>query len=281
MEKAIRYVVLLVLLASFLSLASGLTISEVSSNPIKVNPGDVTQLYITIENNLDNDAENVDVALDLKDIPVAPYGSSSEQSIDKIRENKEEVFIFRLIADPNSASGIYKIPVKISYFINGQKSEKTGTVSIIIESEPRITLHVEGYLIRELESKIVVRIVNDGLSDVKLASFSVGSLDRTQINSPSYEYIGNLDSDDEESVELKINTMTNGVLLLPVTLNYKDSNNKDYRVEENLIVPVYTKKEAESKGLVEKSNYTLYVVAGLIVVLIVFWRWRKQRAKVK
>ena len=69
--------------------------------------------------------------------------------------------------------------------------------------------------------------------------------------------------------------------MLPVTLNYKDSNNKDYRVEENLIVPVYTKKEAESKGLVEKSNYTLYVVAGLIVVLIVFWRWRKQRAKVK
>ena len=281
MEKAIRYFVLIVLLASFVSLASGLTISEVSSNPIKVNPGEIAQLYITIENNLDSDAENVDVALELKDIPVAPYGSSSEQSIDKIRENKEEIFIFRLIADPNAASGIYKIPVKISYFVNGQKSEKSGTVSIIIESEPRITLHVEGYLIQGLESKIVVRIVNDGLSDVKLASFSLGNIDRTQINSPSYEYIGNLDSDDEESVELKINTMTNGVLLLPVTLNYKDSNNKDYRVEENLIVPVYTKKEAESKGLVEKSNYTLYVVAGLIVVLIVFWRWRKQRAKVK
>ena len=281
MEKAIRYFVLIVLLASFVSLASGLTISEVSSNPIKVNPGEIAQLYITIENNLDSDAENVDVALELKDIPVAPYGSSSEQSIDKIRENKEEIFIFRLIADPNAASGIYKIPVKISYFVNGQKSEKSGTVSIIIESEPRIALHVEGYLIQGLESKIVVRIVNDGLSDVKLASFSLGNIDRTQINSPSYEYIGNLDSDDEESVELKINTMTNGVLLLPVTLNYKDSNNKDYRVEENLIVPVYTKKEAESKGLVEKSNYTLYVVAGLIVVLIVFWRWRKQRAKVK
>ena len=142
-------------------------------------------------------------------------------------------------------------------------------------------MHVEGYLIRELESKIVVRIVNDGLSDVKLASFSVGSLDRTQINSPSYEYIGNLDSDDEESVELKINTMANGVLLLPVTLNYKGSNNKDYRIEESLIVPVYTKKEAESKGLVEKSSYTLYVVAGLIVVLIFFWKWRKKRVKVK
>ena len=281
MEKAIRYFVLIVLLASFVSLASGLTISEVSSNPIKVNPGEIAQLYITIENNLDSDAENVDVALELKDIPVAPYGSSSEQSIDKIRENKEEIFIFRLIADPNAASGIYKIPVKISYFVNGQKSEKSGTVSIIIESEPRITLHVEGYLIQGLESKIVVRIVNDGLSDVKLASFSLGNIDRTQINSPSYEYIGNLDSDDEESVELKINTMANGVLLLPATLSYKDSNNKDYRVEENLIVPVYTKKEAESKGLVEKSNYTLYVVAGLIVVLIVFWRWRKQRAKVK
>src|SRR3989344_298906 len=281
MEKAIRYVVLLVLLASFLSLASGLTISEVSSNPIKVNPGEIAQLYITIENNLDSDAENVDVALELKDIPVAPYGSSSEQSIDKIRENKEEIFIFRLIADPNAASGIYKIPVKISYFVNGQKSEKSVTVSIIIESEPRITLHVEGYLIQGLESKIVVRIVNDGLSDVKLASFSLGNIDRTQINSPSYEYIGNLDSDDEESVELKINTMTNGVLLLPVTLSYKGSNNKDYRIEESLIVPVYTKKEAESKGLVEKSSYTLYVVAGLIVVLIFFWKWRKKRVKVK
>lgn len=271
--------VFLVLTLSFASI-SALTISDVSTNPLTVAPGESLILIIELENNLENDAKNVNIELDLTNIPIAPFESSSEQSLDEIQENDEEKLQFKLIADPKASSGIYKIPVKISYLLKDQRQEKTGVVSIIVNSEPKITITGDGYLIQGTEQEISIKIINDELSDVKFLSVQIGNSNKYQINSPLYEYIGNLDSDDEDSIEYKIHTIsTDKTVSIPVTIKYKDSTNKDYTKTETLTFPIYTKKEAQNKGLIDKPNYILYGIIILIILIFIFYRIVKRRRR--
>src|SRR3972149_6535337 len=196
----------LFLVISLFSLASAVTIKSAVTSPSEIAPGEIAKITIEIENTLDSDVENVNVALDLSGtVPIAPYQGSSEESIDEIQEGDEEKFSFSVIVLPEAVPGIYKVPVKISYEINNTRETKNGTIGIIINSPPQIRISVEGYLIKGQEGSFEVRIVNDGLSDLKFVSVQITQpVSGATINSPLYEYLGNIDSDDFETVEVSV-----------------------------------------------------------------------------
>src|SRR3989304_9317305 len=102
------------------SLVSAVTIKSAVTSPSEIAPGEIAKITIEIENIFNSDVENVNIALDLSGaVPIAPYQGSSEESIDEIKEGDEEKFSFSIIALPEASPGIYKIPVKITYEING------------------------------------------------------------------------------------------------------------------------------------------------------------------
>jgi len=281
--------VILILLFSFIilmsSVVSAVTIKNVITSPSEVAPGETAKITIEIENTLSDDIQNVNVALDITgSVPIAPYQGSSEENIDEIREGDEEKFIFNIIVLPDASPGIYKIPVKISYEINGTKETKNSTIGLIINSPPQIRISIEGYLIKGQEGIVNVKIINNGLSDLKFVSAQATQpVSGATINSPLYEYIGNIESDDFESIEYKIFANENSLstISIPIKIIYKDSTNKDFTKEEILSIKVYSNDEAKRLGLIPVGSYTLYVAIGIIILLYLIYRIRKRMKKRK
>jgi len=272
----------LIFIITFISFTSAITISDVSTTPSSVAPGESLRLTISLENNLEDDAQNINIELDLTNVPIAPFESSSEQSIDEINKDDKESFQFKLIAEPKAASGIYKIPVKISYLLDDQQKQKTGVVSVNINSEPKITIAGEGALVRGREMKVTVQVINNGLSDIKLVSVEAQNPTNAIINPPLYYYIGSINSDDFDSVDYTIKPTSENAksVLLSLVIKYKDATNKDYSETKTITFPVYTQKDAISRGLITKSRTGTYIgVVVILIIIYIFYRVRKSRKK--
>jgi hypothetical protein len=168
--KHLNQIIFLVCVLFSLNFISGVSITDVSSSPQEVAPGEIVNIIIEIENIFDDDVYNLNVKLDLSgDVPFAPYQSSSEKFLDELEDGDEENFKFRLIVLPETSSGIYKIPVEISYEDEDKNvSLKSELISVMVNSEPELKISFEdSILIKGKENIFLIKIVNSGLADVK------------------------------------------------------------------------------------------------------------------
>lgn len=281
-----------------LSLASiqALVIDSVSMYPSEIAPGETARITIGIENDGKEDVTNVAVVLDLTgiiesdigapiilDIPFAPYESSSEHSFDEIEEDETDYAEFEIIALSNAKSGVYKIPLKISYYDKeGKKHEKDSLIGITVNSEPVIGVNIEeGLLLKPQENEIDIKVINKGLSDVRFLEVEIGTSTYFNILSPKQVYIGDIDSDDFDTADFKIYFKSNApsTLTLPISVTYKDAVNNKYTEDFDVEVKVYTKDKAIELGLLERNNTRLYVgvVVGLIIIWIIYRKIKKRR----
>ncbi len=270
-------------------LASALTISSATSNPDEVQPGEKFTLDLKIENNLNQDAKDVVVSLVLNNaqnaIPFAPYLSSNEIRIDRIRSDDDEKATFDLTAFPSAVSGTYLIPVAVNYVLgndtNNPKNESLGLVSVTINAKPAIDVSSENsFLIEGQSGKITLKIVNSGLGESKFLNVAVSPANGIKITSPSNAYIGNIDSNDFDSVDFNIITDANapGTISLPVEITYRDFMNNE--ITENKIVSIkaYSREEAISLGLINKNNNLLIIISvtGALALFLIYRKIRKR-----
>ena len=267
-----------------LSLASALTITSVDTTPEVIAQGESSIIEIGIENDGNDDIEDVSVSLDLTNVPFAPHGSSSEVSFDEIKENRNENAEFEISALSNAQSGIYKIPLKISYKISGETeiNTKNSLIGISVNSKPIVNIGIEdGLLLKGQENKISVKITNKGFSDVKFLEVELqGGTSYTTLG-PKNVYIGDINSDDFDTAEFNVFFKTNspGSVNLPIVVRYKDGLNNQYEENFNLQATTYTTKQATDLGLIKKSNTVTYIIITvvLIIIYVIYNRIRKRR----
>ncbi|MBU1129111.1 MAG: hypothetical protein KJ949_00585 [Nanoarchaeota archaeon] len=282
--KTLLFTICIVLFS--LSLISAVSIKDVSSLPDQVEPGEIASITIEIENIFERDIFNLNVKLDLSESPFAPYQSSSEKFVEELEEDEEEKFTFRLIVLPSTSSGIYKVPVQINYEDeDGNKSEKTELISITVNAEPELKISVEdsSALIRGSENSFSLKIINSGLADVKFVYFSVGDVNGINFLSEKEQYIGDIDSDDYDSVDYRIYLDENAqaIINLPVTLKFRDATNQEFVETKTVTLKTYSLKEAQALGLAKKPNYLVYVVIVFVIVGFIIRRLQKKRKKKK
>ena len=283
MKTKILSIMLGILLVANLFLVSAITIKDVSSSPDEVEPGEVFDISIEIENVYEFDTENINLRLDLSNVPFAPFQSSSEEFLDKLDEGDEEDFEFKLIALPEAESGIYKIPVEITYEDeDGKNLSKSELISVIVNSAPELKVSLEDSVIfiKGQENIFSIRIVNSGLADVKFVYLKASEVNGVDFISETEQYIGDIDSDDFDSVEYQIRIDRNlgsDKIRIPIILKFKDSTNKEFTETKNIEFNVYTLKEAQEKGLVAKPTYTLYLIVGVVVIGFFGYRFYKKR----
>ena len=301
MLVALPILLVLTLFVSIVSIsfASALTIKDVTSTPSEVAPGQVVALKITLENNLDNDVTGVTVSLNLDaqiisgltgstTIPSAPLSpvKSTEVFIGDVDRDDSAIAKFDLIADAGATAGVYKIPVTVSYLVDGQTQVVTekSSVSVTINSKPEFVLNAEGLFLQNQKNEINVKITNIGLTKAKLLNIELAPNTVYQILSPTSIYLGDLDSNDFDSAKFSVYVKDSSIIALPLTLTYRDSANKPYT--ENVVVSarIYSQEEAIQLGLVQKSNTGMYI--AVIVVLLILWivyrnikKWSKNRKK--
>ena len=275
-------ILLYMILISF-TLIQAITIKDVSSSPKEVMPGEIVTVSIEIENIFENSIKNINVKLNLEEVPFAPYQSSSEKFLDKLYDGDEEIFKFKLIVLPETKSGIYKIPVEISYGENGTKDE---LISLIVNSKPELKTSLEDsvVLIKGKENEISIKIVNSGLGDAKFVFLKANDISGIKFLTEREQYIGDIDSDDFDIIKYNvyIEMDASKIISLPIILKYKDSTNKEYTETSIITLKTYSLKEAQELGLMEKPNYTLYLIIGLLIIGYITYRFlRKRKLKKK
>ena len=300
MKNAIKFIAIGLVVLQLFSLAAALKISSVDTIPNEVEPGKIIDLIIEIENNLNVDVDDVEIALILtpqvletsvlgnvmsEGVPLSPQESSTK-FIDEIEDDDEKNIKFSLIADADAEAGVYKIPVKLNYKIDDvAQTEKMFTVSVTINSKPNLVLSAEndnGVFLKNQKNEVEIVITNTGLNKAKLLEIGIQGSGIYNVLSSQNVYIGDLESDDFDSAKFEVFLKDSGSVSLPVTLKYRDSTNREYSETEILQLRVYSTDEAIELGLIEKSRTTLYIIVVVVVIVLWFiWRKIKKRRKRK
>ncbi|HII16049.1 MAG TPA: hypothetical protein HA362_07085 [Nanoarchaeota archaeon] len=247
----------------------------------RIAPGSAADVAVSVKNPYDSVMKDVTVKLDLSSssMPFAPVGMTTEQKIKQINPGDEGRVSYKLVATPDATAGVYKIPLTIKYY------DETGTlynisdvVGVMVGAEPKISVTLDSTELttKNKMGKVVLKVVNYGTEDVKFARIKLAEGDDFELLSTPESYIGNIDSDDYETAEFRLKAGS-GTFMLPVALEYMDSNNKQYSAEENVEVVLYSPGEL---GIKSGSTW-LYVLALVIAVAGYFGykKFRKSRQK--
>ena len=266
---------------ALISSVHALTIDSVAIAD-EIQPGKTTRVTIGLDNDADEDIEDVSVTLNLVDVPFAPFDSASEYSIDEIEEDDTEFAEFEIIALNNAQAGIYKIPVRITYVQDGDDKIKNSLISIVVDSKPEIDVGAEdGLLLKGKDNEFFVKITNKGLSDAKFVEIEVGS-GQYNLLVGNKQYIGDIDSDDFDSVKLNafFDRNVGNSVNLPVTVIYRDDLNNQYREDFNVNLDLYTEDRAVELGLMERQVGKSYIV-GIVLIVVLYFIYRRLKKKLK
>ena len=268
--------ILVFLLAINFAAASSVTIKSVSTTPVDVNPGQTLDVSILLDNQGQDTIENIQVALDLTNVPFIPIGSAAEKVIDEIEEDDTSRVSFALRSLQDAKPGLYKIPLKVKY----QDGEQQTIMGVSIVATPELDVAIEDtdlYTIGQTGT-ITVRIVNKGLTEVKFLSVRLDNSIYYDILSANSYYVGNIEPDDFETVEFKI-YLKEATYSLPMNIEYKDLNNNLIQENKWLPINIYSKEEALKIGLIKESNFSLIIIVIIIVIilLLVYRSYRKRK----
>ncbi|MBU1030365.1 MAG: hypothetical protein ABIC91_06200 [Nanoarchaeota archaeon] len=259
-----------------------LSIESISIEPSEITPGKAGTIKITLSNPSDSYISDISAQIDLSSttLPFAPHNSATEKNIYQIKERQKQELEYEIIALPGAEANVYKIPLDISYYDNvGNSYSKSELIGVVVNSEPDIKVTVDGtdLLRSQMVGTITLKVVNKGLSDLKFLNLKLTETDDFEImSSSSEEYIGNLDSDDFETVEYKIKLKKTGEIKIPLELEYKDTNNNPYSESLSVNLKVRT---AEELGQ-EKSKGGIWIII-IVVVVVGFFIYRNRKKKKK
>ncbi|MBI4154038.1 hypothetical protein HY501_01765 [Candidatus Woesearchaeota archaeon] len=266
-----------------------LSVEKLMSIPEVMAPGSKARLVINLKNHATSLLKDIKVSLDLgksgdEGTPFSPVGSTNEKVVSFIDAQSSAPLEFSLIADPDAKSKVYKVPVIMQYSdVLNKNYSKTITAALVVGVEPDISVYTDTTTLYTDDStgEVSIKIVNKGLSDVKFLNVLLEKSKGYKVLSPYEVYIGNIDSDDYETADFKLNVekTKEKKIALPLTVEYKDANNHDYTKKVSLELPLYTKSEAKKLGLKE-GNGTAYIWLVLIAAVAGFFgyrMWKKRR----
>lgn len=276
MNKIIAVILAFLLLLG--NVNAQIAINSFSANPSTITPGSRVQVSIELENVGKQDIENIVVKLDLNQVPFAPVNSASEKVLEELGDGDSTIVVFDLIALPDAASQIYKIPVKISY----ENISKDSLISLSVAGQARLDVVLESSEIVKIgdNGKVIVKMINNGLTDLKFLTIKLANSNSYELLSTDTVYIGQVDVDDFETAEFTLLAREKNPEMF-FTVSYRDSNNKDYSQNKIVRLNVYTLEEAKQLGLVTSNilGWVIGVVALLVIGFFVYRRIKRRRLK--
>ena len=245
-----------------------------------IEPGQTANVKLRIDNPSASAIRDISVKLDLSatTTPFAPLGMTSEKNIDFIAVRSFGEVSYTLIASPDAEAGLYKVPVTISYYdAQGYAHNVEDIIGIVVGGQPELSLEIES---TELTTKIdtgnlVLKIINGGTTDVKFMKIKLLKSEGLEIISQDTMYIGDVDSDDYETAEFRIN-MEEEEIKLVFELDYKDANNIAYSEKKVLNVKLYSPGQL---GIATGSSWLWIIVLLLIVGGYFAWKRYKKKKK--
>ncbi len=268
---------LILVLVTIGTVHAEITIDSFSSTPDTVQPGEDLEVRLNLENVGDDDIESVVVSIDLSNVPFAPIESSTEKVIDKIRDGDQESVSFELVALSSAEAQTYKIPVTITY----ENTTKTSLISLEVVTDASLDILLESsdLIVENEQGAVTIKIVNEGLNQIKFLQVTLLDSSEYEILSPSSLYIGEIDTGDFDTEEFTI-IPTSKDPELSFKLEYRDANNQAFAEEKQITVKVYSTEQATQLGLVKQGNPLTWILIFVVLALgILVWIRRKKHKK--
>lgn len=255
---------------------AALDIVSISITPEQIAPGGTAVVDIQIKNLADSMLKDIKFKLDFSSsaVPLAPYQSSSERRIASLQSNYQNSLRFKLIAEPDAVSGLYKIPVNITY--NDEKGSSyliEDFLAVTIGESPNVKVYLKKSTVQQVnkEGKITLEVANAGNTDLKFVEMTLlPSEDYQLVTTRNYFYLGNIASDDTQSEEIDIYVnkiaKKSGKANIPVHLKYVDANNKVFQQDFDLQLDVYSSSKLKKFGLIQSSYTWVYVLLALLAI---------------
>lgn len=260
------------------------SLEKITTNPEMFKPGETGSVYLTIENNAGYIMRDIKVKLDLTNTSFAPVKSTTEKRVQSLNIGEPALVTFDLATDPSAESKVYKVPVTITYFDEfGTEYTKTVDFGIQVFSNPELVLTLSKSEIykKGMPGNIVLSLANSGTSQIKFLTLTILDNKNYEVISKSSEYIGNLDSDDYETVDFDM-YVKSGKQKVPiqVELKYKDAFNQEKVETREVELPIYSISKASAYGLMPSSNLGQLVIYFILITFIwfAFSEWKKKRS---
>jgi hypothetical protein len=248
-----------------------LDITSIITEPKQIAPGQDAKVSVVVKNLADSLLKDIKFKLnfDDDDLPLAPYQSSSERRLANLKSGYQNSLDFRVIADPEAAPGLYKVPLTITY--NDEKGNSYSVSDILaltVGETPNLKVYIKKSDVLQSNSagKLTLEIANAGSSNIKFLEVTLlPSEDYKLVSTTDYFYLGDVDADDTESEEINIfiNKKVEK-LSVPVQLKYYDANNKPFQQTLELEMDLYSSSQLKKFGVIATSNTWIYILIILL-----------------
>jgi hypothetical protein len=255
-----------------------LNIESYKTSPEVAKPGDVINVELFFRNSGFLDVRDIDVTLNIEDSGFSTIGSGNTMRIGFISAGGTASIKFSMIADTSAEIKVHSIPVALKFKDNRGSSYTQDTrFSLVMAAEPELSAVVDSTTISSegQPGTITLKVINKGIMDLKYLNMRLASTDQYDVLSASNEaYIGNLDSDDFETVDFIIKPKSKNVQLWAI-VEFKDPYNKEYEKQFYLPLRVFSPSELGKGGSV--VPYLIGAVVVLVVIGYIYYRYKKRR----
>lgn len=274
---------------SVLDVGHAVRIEEVSMSPDYIPPGDIGIIKIKIKNNAKFFVKDLVAKLEFPS-QIKPYEDVNVVKISELAPGVSKTIEYRVIVSPNAPEEIYQANLVLDYtsyfganFVNvGETHQDNNSLGIVVKSDPDLFVDIDTTKIYKGNNigDVSVKFVNNNLANIKFLTVELKEGEDYKIISSSRKYIGDLDSDDFESVDFRIKVKKNlENLKLRFKMDYKDSLNKEYSNEVETTLKIMT---AEELGISKKNNYFYLIVIVILIIISYFiYRILKRRRRHK
>ncbi|MBS3164880.1 COG1361 S-layer family protein [Candidatus Woesearchaeota archaeon] len=269
-----------------------LSLESVSVTPERLEPGKPAELALRLRNNADVLLKNIRVNLQFRtvyqtttavqqtDLPFTAVGSSNEKELAQLTPGASGEVAFRIIVDGDASSGVYKVPIGLTYLDrdgNAYSVEET-QIGLVVEAPVAYALALKDRdLYTSGNGEVVLSLSNVGPADINYLTLELLDGERYEVISARESYIGNLESDDFETAAFTIHAEGSEELQLQVRLRYRDSFNELHARDEVVPMPLYSTSAAKRLGLVQGGGSGWVLIVAALLGAGVWWLRRRKR----
>jgi hypothetical protein len=256
-----------------------LNIKGIKTEPQIISPGEDSKLLFTMENLADSAMKDINVKLDLSSVNFAPIGEMAEKKLRVLESGGIADLIFSIKALPDTKGGVYKIPFTLTYSDNiGTNYSQEGLIAVEVGSKPEMIYSIDSATISKSSKmgEISIKIINTGLSNLKLLSSEILPSEKFKLLSSSVIYIGDIDSDDFGTATYKLTVKTSKDFDIPLKISFRDTSNTKYTNYVNVTFKMLSASEMGQKSIFG-TLITILIIIAIALILII----RRLREKVK
>lgn len=261
-------------------------VTLLNQDPDPIVRGDVVEVRFMVENLGTETSDDISIEIAPK-YPFTLYSGNDTIDIGKMRTAQtgaDAVIVrYKLQVDKNAVEGDNEIELYVKS--NGQTiipyTNNQFLISVKDYNVPDLRAYVTTSSANALKTRgtISVQVSNADKEDAKFVQLTLLPNDNYILLSPSnYVYIGDIASDDSASEDFDIYTLksNNGIVTIPVSIEYQDTNQHKFEKQFDLAVKVYGSSDLKKYGFVTTSN-TIYFVIVIVLAIAGYFFWKRRK----